>query len=554
MDSSTLIRLLSSRQQLAHFTRQQARSAPATSSTATLATAEQTIYFNRNRFVTPVLDEFQNSSTTSVTYSCSVTQTILLHTALFLQWLAQSGLGPTHVARRIYLYSTLVSAAWNWVAPSTAKRVHGTKDEWNWNAGTPLSDANDRSIWTTHIIGTLIGNVSATGQINPASVYAYEQDQMHWSAEEQSAEVDRVLQSGDSVAFQAAWTTWIAGRSADGSASLPAPTSAQIANLALQIQTDSPTLPAFADVNGWTPLKLPMKPAKQGYLTFFWNTVRSTGLTTADEADISGVASVFVPDEAERAVEVGDVVSITAGLTDTQKCTAEFWAGGPNTVTPPGMFLWFWKEYVRSQNIAEDRCIYSLLDLGIHLFEASRLVWGLKGQYVQARPIQEIRRRYIGETLIGYDRAGVSGELWMPYQEPDFVTPPFADFPSGHSAFSQMFANVMGGWFGATVPAAGSVARSDLWLLSPLFKQADGAVATSFGEVRVPAERSRVQVGVVPAAPVTLSWNTWQDMANSAGTSRLYGGIHCLSAHQGSQALANEAHERIDDVWGISRT
>ena len=553
MDSSTLTQILLSRQQLAYFTRQQTLSAPATSSTATLATAEQTIYFNRSRFITPVLDEFQNNTAASVTYSCSATQTVLLHTALLLQWLAQSGLGPTHVARRIYMYSTLVSAAWNWVSPPTAKRIGGTKDEWNWSTGSPLSDINDRSIWTTHVIGTLIGNVSATGQINPASVYAYEREQMHWSAEEQSAEVDRVLQSGNYATFQAAWATWLASRSADGSASLPAPTSAQIANLALQIQTDSPTLPAFADVNGWTPLKLPMKPAKQGYLTFFWNTVRSTGLSTADEADISGVASVFVPDEAERAVEVGEVVDITATLTDVQKCTAEFWAGGPNTVTPPGMFLWFWKEYVRSQNTAADKCVYSLLDLGIHLFEASRLTWGLKGQYNQARPIQEIRRRYAGETLIGYDGEGVSGELWMPYQELNFVTPPFADFPSGHSAFSQMFANVMDSWFGGAVPPVG-MSRDDLWLLSPLFKQTDGTSQGGIGEVQIASGRSLVQVGAVPAASVTLSWNTWQAIADSAGISRLYGGIHCISAHQGSQALANEAHERIDGVWGITRT
>jgi hypothetical protein len=553
MDSSTLTRILLSRQQLAYFTRQQTLSASVNSPTATLATAEQTIYFNRSRFITPVLDEFQNNTAASVTYSCSATQTILLHTALFLQWLAQSGLGPTHVARRIYLYSTLVSAAWNWVAPPTAKRVQGTKDSWNWSTGSPLSDINDRSIWTTHVIGTLIGNVSATGQINPASVYAYEREQMHWSAEEQSAEVDRVLQSGNYATFQAAWATWLASRSADGSASLPAPTSAQIANLALQIQTDSPTLPAFADVNGWTPLKLPMKPAKQGYLTFYWNRVRSTGISTADEADISGVASVFIPDEAERAVEVGEVVDITATLTDVQKCTAEFWAGGPNTVTPPGMFLWFWKEYVRSQGIAEDRCVYSLLDLGIHLFEASRLVWGLKGQYIQARPIQEIRRRYAEETLIGYDGEGVSGDLWMPYQELNFVTPPFADFPSGHSAFSQMFANVMDSWFGGAVPPVG-MSRDDLWLLSPLFKQTDGTSQGGIGDVQIASGRSLVQVGAVPAASVTLSWNTWQAIADSAGISRLYGGIHCISAHQGSQALANEAHERIDGVWGITRT
>jgi hypothetical protein len=44
MNSSTLIQLLSSRQQLAYFTRQQTLSAHATASTATLAATEQTVY------------------------------------------------------------------------------------------------------------------------------------------------------------------------------------------------------------------------------------------------------------------------------------------------------------------------------------------------------------------------------------------------------------------------------------------------------------------------------------------------------------------------------
>jgi hypothetical protein len=116
-----------------------------------------------------------------------------------------------------------------------------------------------------------------------------------------------------------------------------------------------------------------------------------------------------------------------------------------------------------------------------------------------------------------------------------------------------MFANVMDSWFGGAVPPVG-MSRDDLWLLSPLFKQTDGTSQGGIGDVQIASGRSLVQVGTVPTASVTLSWNTWQAIADSAGISRLYGGIHCISAHQGSQALANEAHERIDGVWGITRT
>ena len=41
-------------------------------------------------------------------------------------------------------------------------------------------------------------------------------------------------------------------------------------------------------------------------------------------------------------------------------------------------------------------------------------------------------------------------------------------------------------------------------------------------------------------------------MADQAGMSRLYGGIHCISAHTGSQITAIQAHKYIEENWGFS--
>jgi hypothetical protein len=547
MDSNTLTRIHQVREQYAYFQRQQ--TGAHTANPYALADAPVLQYFQRKQILLPpvlptlpVLNEEGN---------CSAVVAAVAAVKAFLSWLAGSGLGPTHVARRIYMVSVLIAAAWNWVAPTGIRRITETRDGWDWDAGIPFASANHRAIWFTHIFGQHIGGIVGAGQINMEPLYELERVGMRWTREEQGEVAAGVLAAGGATAFGTAWNAWLASRLADGSASLPTPGLTELVNKDLQLETASGVLPSFADASKWTPLKLPMKPSKQGYLTFFWGTVRSTGLSSEHEGDLFAAAGAFFPDETERAAEVAEVVGITAGLTDREKCTAEWWAGGPGTIAPPGMCVWWWKEYMEAVGAGEDVCMYSLLDLGIHLFEASRLVWGLKAVYAQARPIQEIRRRYAGETLIGYDGLAVSGELWMPFQEVDFVTPPFADFPSGHSCFSQMGATVMTTWFGAEIPTVGR-RRTDLKLMSPMWAVGEGGEG-AFNQVVIPAGRSRTQIGAVPAADVALEWNTWQELANSSGMSRLYGGIHCISAHTSSQHVATVAHTFLDEVWGIRR-
>ena len=203
------------------------------------------------------------------------------------------------------------------------------------------------------------------------------------------------------------------------------------------------------------------------------------------------------------------------------------------------------------------------LSLTANLFEVGRVVWSLKKQFMQARPIQDVRRLYVGQTLTKYDGTSVLGESWVPYQAPNFVTPPFADFPSGHSAFSQVFANTMTAWIGATVPKTTPVVNTDLGLLSPTFMDPLQSFPptfpfTSYVETQpvltfvMRRHVSEVQPGVVPAAPVTLSWNTWQEVANSAGLSRQYGGIHAISAHTASQYAANMSFAIVQNRWGFS--
>ncbi|MFW2336239.1 vanadium-dependent haloperoxidase [Ilumatobacter sp.] len=89
---------------------------------------------------------------------------------------------------------------------------------------------------------------------------------------------------------------------------------------------------------------------------------------------------------------------------------------------------------------------------------------------------------------------------WVPYQRASFVSPAFASYVSGHSAFSRAGAVVLTGITG-----------------SPFFPGGKS-------EWTVPEGDLLHEDG--PTTDVTLEWATYFDAADQAGVSRLYGGIH----------------------------
>ncbi len=494
-------------------------------------------------FVVNGKSELQTSESNSPHYSLDEATFLALED--LLRYEAAQNLGPTKCSRVNYLWFATLAMGYSWIRSSS--RISGVKDTWNWSIHYPLASPADIYLWMNRLLVFCM----------PYFVPGYDastliaKERLVFPTQNINTEVTRVQRSGHWLEFQAAWLTWFTYRGNDGSvqAAVP-PVAADLPNgtqvLTVATSADDPN--TFSHPLEWTPLKVGEKTQK--YLTYTWKDVLSTGLTVSDESAVDASALAHYPDESARETEIAEVVTITNTLTDTQKVTAEFWAGGPFTVSPPGMCIWFWKEYMQTFNVAHTRgfdvFFYSGLDLAIHIFETGRLVWGLKKTQMQARPIQEIRRLYRGQTLTKYDGSPVQGELWVPYQESNFVTPPFADFPSGHSAFSQSFALVMTDWFGASIPSSSQSRRVDLSLLSPVFQEAQTGV---YGSFVFPAQASLIQTGVVPSAPITLQWSSWQDLADSAGLSRKYGGIHATSAHTGSQALATELHGRIRNRW-----
>jgi hypothetical protein len=461
--------------------------------------------------------------------------------------------GPTKASRLMYLWMLSLTAAYNWVSPTASKHIHGVHDTWNWDIRHPLlvTATNQIYSWITYAL-TQIMPQFITGY-NSSTILERERLDLQLTEVQQNGRHSGVQATGKWSEFWSAWTTWFTTRQNDGfmEASIP-PTSDVLPNTTEVLDVSDTKDPAsFPEPRAWTPLKI--GPKTQKYLTYSWNSVQSSCLTADDESTINAAATAYYVDGARRTAEIAEVVTITNTLTDTQKMIAEFWAGGPGSVSPPciAMVLWnyFMKAYGSSRIISYDTYFFSGLEMAIHVFEAGRLIWGLKKTYMQARPIQEIRASYRGQTIKNGFGESVLGESWTPFQESYFVTPPFADFPSGHSGFSQVFADVMTKWFGALIPKTDPIMGVDLSLLTPVLA---GIQTLSFPTFIMTTGCSQIQPGgSVPSRDIVLSWNRWQDIADSAGLSRKYGGIHATSAHTGSQALGRSLHTKIKERWAI---
>jgi hypothetical protein len=125
----------------------------------------------------------------------------------------------------------------------------------------------------------------------------------------------------------------------------------------------------------------------------------------------------------------------------------------------------------------------------------------------------------------------VLGQDWKPYQPDTFLTPPFAEYVSGHSTFSAAGAAILKSFTG-----------SDTF---------NHSVTLANGS-------SHVEPGLTPAENVTLSWPTFSAAANEAGMSRLYGGIHFTDGDQAGRALGRKVGaavwKKCAAMWSGSTT
>lgn len=337
------------------------------------------------------------------------------------------------------------------------------------------------------------------------------------------------------------------------------------------------------DLNRWQPLRVPTgkltnssgRPifdptipssfTDQTFLTPHWGGVIPFALSAYNQFPMTGppVAGSSDPytDPIGRSgtndeiynLHVDEVLDISANLTDREKVIAEFWADGPRSESPPG----HWQAIAhgisfRDQNSLDDDVkLYFALSGAV--FDSSIAVWGYKRQFDSIRPASAIRHKYFGQMVQAWGGPNlgtqtIMGEDWNPYQDPTFVTPPFGEYPSGHSCFSAASAEVLKEFTGSDQFYDGTTI-----LFDDDFNN-DG-IPDLLGQHIVGAGKNRFEAS--PSAPVILTWNTFSEAADEAGISRLYGGIHFVSGDRDSRVLGRlvgaQAFARAQEYWTGAR-
>ena len=281
----------------------------------------------------------------------------------------------------------------------------------------------------------------------------------------------------------------------------------------------TPSVP-YSDYTGYTPtLGNPdhwQPTGTQKFLTPQWGLVKPFALSSANQFRPSG--PIPFASTSDFAAQVDAALSLSAGLNDTSKVIAEYWADGPKSVTPPGhwdlLSQFVLAQYVSkkySHTLANDVMLFFALTNAI--FDASIACWECKLHYDSCRPVSAVHTLYTGTQITAWAGPGkgtqtFDGSLWQSY----IKTPAFPEYVSGHSTFSAAGAYILSGATG-----------------SDTFGNSYTAAAGS----------SSIEPGA-PASSVTLSWPTYSSAATQAGMSRRYGGIHFQKADDDGRALGQQ--------------
>jgi hypothetical protein len=260
------------------------------------------------------------------------------------------------------------------------------------------------------------------------------------------------------------------------------------------------------DPNRWQPLGMSNGQGGfviQNYIAPHWGNVIPFALKRQDQ--FAPKEPKFYPrDAAQYLKQAKQILDYSANLTDRQKVIAEYWADGPSSELPPGHWCLFAEVVSTRDHHTLDQDIKMFFAMTNAVFDAGISAWHFKRFYDYVRPVTAVHFLFAGQQVRAWEGPGlgtrlIDGADWKPYQPLTFVTPPFAEYVSGHSTFSASAAKVL-----------------------KLFTGSD-----RFGHsVTIPAGQSFVEPGLVPASDLTLRWSTFSDAADEAGISRRYGGIH----------------------------
>lgn len=275
----------------------------------------------------------------------------------------------------------------------------------------------------------------------------------------------------------------------------------------------APIVNVITDVNRWQQITFAsagVATTTPNFLVPHWGNVQPFALPYASK--FRPIKPFKFPSAAFKAQAI-NIVKETANLDDRKKSIAEYWADGPASETPPGHWQLFAKTVSHNNTYGVDEDAKLFFALGNAVNDAGIATWEAKRFYDSSRPITAIRSLFDGQTIAHYDGTTIAGAEWVPFQPSTFITPPFGEHTSGHSAFSAASAYILKKFTGSD---------------------------TFNGTATVLAGSSKVKPGTVPAADVVLTWKTFTAAANEAGMSRRYGGIHYTMGDMAGRKLGGQ--------------
>ena len=275
---------------------------------------------------------------------------------------------------------------------------------------------------------------------------------------------------------------------------------------------------AIADPSHWQPLAFRDGGGvlrTQTYVTPYWGKVRPFALSSGSQFRPAPPA---VLGSSAFEAQAREIVATQVALTEVQKAMVEYWAGGATGVLPSTYWCQFAQFISQRDGHTEAKDIQLFFALSNAVFDAGIAAWDAKLAYDSARPITAVRYLMAGQRIQGYGAGpagplqSISGEAWLPYQPLTAPTPAHPDYVSGHSTYSMASATVL-----------------RLFTGSDVFNH----------NVAIPA-RSMLYDPALPAADMTLGWDTFSYAACEAGTSRVYGGIHFHDADVAGRNLGEQ--------------
>ncbi len=196
--------------------------------------------------------------------------------------------------------------------------------------------------------------------------------------------------------------------------------------------------------------------------------------------------------------------------TDEQTAMAKFWADGSGTASPPGHWNQIAADVGASNQVSVIEQIRAMALVNFAMADAGIASWKAKYEFELWRPVDAIRHADLDSN-----EATSPNTNWSPL----IVTPPFPSYVSGHSTFSSAASAVLTQLFGSST---NFVSQSD---------SASGWWPVSTSD---PSSTER-------------TFGSFEQAANEAGMSRIFGGIHFSFDNNQGAKLGKEIGMYVSD-------